>query len=58
MFDSDLEDVNEGNAIENYDEEPDEGHSEEEAEEEGVEVEADNCVSAEVKQLAPKNSPE
>ena len=33
--------------------EPDENDPEEEAEEEGVEVEADNGVTAEVKQLAP-----
>ena len=41
-----------------YDEEPNEGHPEEEAEEEGVEVEADNGVAAKVEQLAPKQPPE
>ena len=58
MYDSDLENVNENDVIDNCDEEPNEGHPEEEAEEEGVEVEADNGVAAKVEQLAPKQPPE
>ena len=54
-----LKKENEGDTsdIDKYDEEPDEDHPEEEAEEEGVEVEADNGVTAEVEQLAP-NQPD